>query len=39
MSENAIDPAEFKATQRESWGDAASGWKKWWRVFEAAASP
>jgi SAM-dependent methyltransferase len=39
MSETRFDPAEFKATQRAAWGEAASGWRKWWRVFEAAAQP
>jgi SAM-dependent methyltransferase len=24
-----IDPAEFRDAQKESWGDAAAGWKKW----------
>jgi SAM-dependent methyltransferase len=26
---NAVDPAEFRDGQRESWDDAAKGWKKW----------
>ncbi|MFN0007266.1 MAG: class I SAM-dependent methyltransferase [Planctomycetota bacterium] len=33
----AQDPAEFKAAQRQAWGDAAAGWRTWWRVFEGAA--
>ena len=24
-----IDPAEFRDAQKQSWGDAAAGWKKW----------
>ncbi|HEX3563121.1 MAG TPA: methyltransferase domain-containing protein [Solirubrobacterales bacterium] len=26
---NAVDPGEFRDAQRESWDDAAKGWKKW----------
>jgi SAM-dependent methyltransferase len=26
---NAVDPAEFRDTQREQWDVAATGWKKW----------
>jgi ubiquinone/menaquinone biosynthesis C-methylase UbiE len=26
---SAVDPAEFRDAQRESWDDAAKGWKKW----------
>src|SRR3954452_17721211 len=29
MEANAIDPAEFRAGQRKSWNNAASGWDKW----------
>jgi ubiquinone/menaquinone biosynthesis C-methylase UbiE len=29
MESKAVDPAEFRDTQRESWDDAAKGWKKW----------
>jgi SAM-dependent methyltransferase len=39
MNESKIDPAEFKVASRASWGEAAAGWRKWWRVFEAAAQP
>jgi len=39
MSQASIDPNDFKATQRIAWGAAAAGWRKWWRVFEAAAQP
>jgi SAM-dependent methyltransferase len=38
MSER-IDPAQFKATQREMWSALAPGWKKWWRVFDDGAKP
>jgi len=39
MSEAKTDPEDFKATQRQAWGEAATGWRKWWRIFEAAAQP
>jgi SAM-dependent methyltransferase len=29
MESKAVDPAEFRDTQRESWDGAARGWKKW----------
>ena len=29
MESKALDPAEFRDTQREQWGVAAGGWKKW----------
>jgi ubiquinone/menaquinone biosynthesis C-methylase UbiE len=29
MASPEIDPAEFRNAQKESWGDAAAGWKKW----------
>lgn len=32
-----MDPREFKAAQREAWGEAAEGWRTWWRIFESAA--
>jgi enediyne biosynthesis protein CalE5 len=25
----AVDPTEFRDAQKESWGEAAAGWKKW----------
>jgi len=31
------DPQEFKAAQREAWGEAAAGWRHWWSTFEGAA--
>jgi ubiquinone/menaquinone biosynthesis C-methylase UbiE len=37
MTNETIDPREFKSTQREAWGAVAEGWRKWWRVFEAGA--
>lgn len=39
MTETKFDPVEFKTIQRAAWGEAASGWRKWWRVFEGAAQP
>lgn len=32
-----LDPGEFKAAQRQAWGEAAEGWKTWWRIFESSA--
>jgi ubiquinone/menaquinone biosynthesis C-methylase UbiE len=29
MESKAVDPAEFRDAQRQSWDDAAKGWKKW----------
>src|SRR4051794_36641809 len=29
MEASAIDPAEFRAGQRKSWNNAATGWDKW----------
>jgi len=33
----SIDPIQFKDAQRESWGEAAAGWRSWWRIFESSA--
>lgn len=33
----APGPREFKAAQREAWGEAAAGWRTWWRIFEGGA--
>lgn len=38
MSPDARDPDKLKAQQREEWDAAASGWAKWWHVFERGAS-
>src|SRR5262245_11870463 len=32
-----MDPLEFKAAQRQVWGEVAAGWRKWWRIFESSA--
>ena len=29
MGSPEIDPAQFREAQKESWGEAAAGWKKW----------
>ena len=37
MESKAIDPAEFRGTQREQWNIAASGWRKWSELIDTAA--
>jgi ubiquinone/menaquinone biosynthesis C-methylase UbiE len=37
MNTAPIDPSEFTRSQREHWGTVASGWRKWWPIFEAGA--
>jgi SAM-dependent methyltransferase len=37
MNSAPIDPRQFTLTQREQWGQVASGWRKWWPTFEAGA--
>ena len=37
MESKAIDPAEFRGTQREQWDTAAMGWRKWSELIDAAA--
>jgi enediyne biosynthesis protein CalE5 len=39
MQSNAVDPAEFRDTQREQWDVAAPGWKKWSEWLDAHAGP
>jgi len=34
---SAIDPKQYKETQRYSWDSVAHGWEKWWRVIEIGA--
>ena len=31
---SAIDPKQYKETQRHSWDSVAHGWEKWWRTIE-----
>jgi len=38
MESSGIDPAAFRDTQRESWDDAAAGWKKWSEWWDRYAS-
>jgi SAM-dependent methyltransferase len=35
---NAVDPGEFRDGQRQQWDTAASGWRKWSELIDAAAS-
>jgi SAM-dependent methyltransferase len=37
MESKAIDPAEFRAGQREQWDTAATGWRRWSDLIETAA--
>ena len=34
---SAIDPKQYKETQRRNWDSVAHGWEKWWRVIEIGA--
>ena len=38
MSSPEIDPAQFRDAQKESWGEAAAGWKKWSGWWDRCAS-
>jgi SAM-dependent methyltransferase len=38
MEAKQIDPAEFRAGQREQWNVAAGGWRKWSELIDSAAS-
>lgn len=37
MGDTHIDPAAFKAQQREQWSNVAQGWRKRWAAFEQGA--
>jgi SAM-dependent methyltransferase len=39
MEASGIDPAEFRTAQKESWDDAAAGWKKWSGWLDEHAHP
>ena len=34
---SAIDPKQYKETQRHNWDSVAHGWEKWWRTIEIGA--
>lgn len=34
---SAIDPKQYKETQRHNWDSVAHGWEKWWRIIEIGA--
>ena len=34
MAQHAIDPGEFRDTQRTQWNTAASGWRKWSELID-----
>ncbi len=37
MGDTHIDPAVFKAQQREQWSNVAQGWRRRWAAFERAS--
>ena len=39
MSTPDFDPQSYKARQRDDWGIAADGWRKWWPVNERMMQP
>ena len=39
MSTPTFDPQSYKARQRDDWGTAADGWRKWWPVIERTMQP
>lgn len=38
MESQAVDPKEFRGTQREQWNVAAGGWRKWSELIDNATS-
>jgi ubiquinone/menaquinone biosynthesis C-methylase UbiE len=34
---SAVDPNQYKETQRNNWDSVAHGWEKWWRIIEIGA--
>src|SRR5947207_14064489 len=39
MDDTPIDPAVFKAQQREQWSNVAQGWRRRWAAFEQGGQP
>ena len=39
MNSPTFDAQSYKAHQREDWGSAAAGWRKWWPVIERTMQP
>src|SRR5712691_6749249 len=39
MGDTHLDPAVFKAQQREQWSNVAQGWRRRWVTFERGAQP
>jgi enediyne biosynthesis protein CalE5 len=37
MEAKALDPVEFRGTQRQQWNTAATGWKKWSELIDEGA--
>jgi cyclopropane fatty-acyl-phospholipid synthase-like methyltransferase len=35
MTAQPFDPVQYKEAQRQEWGSAAPGWKRWWQRIEA----
>ncbi|HYU15615.1 MAG TPA: methyltransferase domain-containing protein [Solirubrobacterales bacterium] len=38
MESKALDPVEFRGTQRQQWDSAATGWRKWSELIDGATS-
>lgn len=34
---SAVDPKQYKETERRNWDSVAHGWEKWWRTIEIGA--
>ncbi len=34
---SAVDPKQYKETQRHNWDSVAHGWEKWWKTIEIGA--
>ncbi len=39
MTTQPFDPVQYKARQRQDWGNVAAGWKQWWKTIERGAQP
>jgi hypothetical protein len=37
MEAEQLNPVEFRSGQRQQWDQAASGWRKWSELIDAAA--
>lgn len=39
MTIQSFDPIQYKEDLRQEWGNAASGWKRWWQRIEPPLQP